>query len=216
MTPVLSVNSEVRDLSARASRGPAGPARGSDGACGHGVRVRGDIVRSCPSCGLAASLYRAYTPEGPLVDAVARQSPSPGVRARRVVRSARSSERCGECQVRRTPAVDVSVEMETPTPTAGARGRARHREVPRTSREQPSKAQGIGREQPMPKRAIDPRTSRDAVVLTGAGIALERAASGRRRWQRWAASHTSREQLHRRQVSRRSGAKASAKMEQAG
>ena len=97
--------------------------------------------------------------------------------------------------------------METPTATAGARGRARHREVPRTSREQPSKAQGIGREQPMPKRAIDPRTSRDAVVSTGAGIALERAASGRRRWQRWAASHTSREQLHRRQVSRRSGAK---------
>ena len=67
---MLSVNSEVRDLSARASRGPAGPARGSDGACGPGVRVRGDIVRSCPSCGLAASLYRAYTPEGPLVDAV--------------------------------------------------------------------------------------------------------------------------------------------------
>ena len=67
----------------RASRGPGGPARGSEIACGHGVRMRGDMVRSCPSGGLAASLYRAFTPESPLVDAVARQSPSPGVRAPR-------------------------------------------------------------------------------------------------------------------------------------
>ena len=88
----------------------------------------------------------------------------------------------GEVEDLRTPAVDVGVANQTPTPTAGARGRARHREVPRTPREQPSKApEQTGPRSPscQGNEATDAHTSRGAAASTGVGTALERAGSGR-------------------------------------
>ena len=93
----------------------------------------------------------------------------------------RNLHRCSQSRNLRTPAVDVGVAIDTPTPTAGARGRARHREVPRTSREQPSKAQGVGRQQPMPEKGGDrcphePR--RRGLDQCGASRSREQPAAG--------------------------------------
>lgn len=96
-----------------------------------------------------------------------------GARAALGVRNERLALCCApiwQTNYRRTPAVDVGVMVEHPHPQLVHGDVRRHREVPRTSREQPSKAQG--------KEAIDAHTSRGAVASTGAGIALKTAAGG--------------------------------------